>query len=317
MKRYKVPMVVSLVASALIVLGWLLVRNVHFDILQPMGDIALQQRNLLYFALLLCAVVVVPVFVMLIGFAWKYREHDGGKGKAKAAYAPEWSDNKWLEIIWWGIPIIIIAILATVTWVTSHSLDPYRPITSDKKAIEVQVVALQWKWLFIYPELGVATLNQLPVPVGTPIHFSLTADAPMSAFWIPTLGSQIYNMNGMNSQLNLIADHTGDFAGYTTNINGEGYARMKFVVHSQSQTEFDAWVKKAATSPRMMDTAEYEKLAKPATVTEERDYMLMDAHLYNTILDKYMTSGMSGSATDTSTESTYTIPAQGHLMEGM
>ena len=312
MKRYKVPMVVSLVVSALIVLGWLLVRNAHFDILQPMGDIALQQRNLLYFALLLCAVVVVPVFIMLIGFAWKYREHGEKHGKKKATYTPEWSDNKWLEIIWWGIPIIIIAILATVTWATSHSLDPYRPIVSDKKAIEVQVVALQWKWLFIYPELGVATLNQLPVPVGTPIHFSLTADAPMSAFWIPTLGSQIYNMNGMNSQLNLIADHTGDFAGYTTNINGEGYARMKFVVHSRSQAEFDAWVKKAITSPRMMDTTEYEKLANPETVTEEREYMLMDTHLYDTILDKYMLSGMSGGATETPTRST-----QSHLMEGM
>ncbi len=289
MKKYRVVFGVASTVIILTLLGWLLASSAsRYDILQPMGDIAMQQRNLLYFALLLCAVVVIPVFAMLVGFAWKYREGGDKHNRKKTAYKPEWAHNTWLEVVWWGIPIIIIAVLAVVTWQTSHSLDPYRPIVSDRKAIKVQVVALQWKWLFIYPELGVATLNQLPVPVGTPVHFTLTADAPMSAFWIPTLGSQIYNMNGMSSQLNLIADHTGDFPGYTTNINGEGYARMKFMVHSRTQAEFDTWVKKAAASPRMMDTAEYEKLVKPETITEERDYMLMDTHLYDTIIDKYM-----------------------------
>lgn len=292
MKKYRAVFGVASTIVILSLLGYLLVRSgTRYDILQPMGDIARQQRDLLYFALLLCAIVVVPVFAMLGMFAWKFRS-----GNKKAHYKPEWSENKWLEIVWWGIPIIIIGVLATVTWFTSHSLDPYRPIASHKKAVEVQVIALQWKWLFVYPELGVATLNQLPVPVDTPVRFTLTADAPMSAFWIPSLGSQIYNMNGMSSQLHLIANQTGDFPGYTTNINGEGYAKMKFMVHSLPQAEFDAWVARAKAAPTMMDMAEYEKLVAPAVVTEEREYMLMDAHLYDRVIEKYMLPGSSSAA---------------------
>lgn len=292
MKKYRAVFGVASTIVILSLLGYLLVRSgTRYDILQPMGDIARQQRDLLYFALLLCTIVVVPVFAMLGMFAWKFRS-----GNKKAHYKPEWSENKWLEIVWWGIPIIIIGVLATVTWFTSHSLDPYRPIASHKKAVEVQVIALQWKWLFVYPELGVATLNQLPVPVDTPVHFTLTADAPMSAFWIPSLGSQIYNMNGMSSQLHLIASQTGDFPGYTTNINGEGYAKMKFMVHSLTQTEFDAWVARAKAAPTMMDMAEYEKLVAPAVVTEEREYMLMDAYLYDRVIEKYMLPGSSSAA---------------------
>lgn len=283
MKKYRVMFGVAATIIILSLLGYLLARTGHYDILQPMGDIAKQQRNLLYFALLLCAVVVVPVFIMLGSFAWKFRE-----GNKKAHYKPEWSENKLLEVVWWGIPIVIISILAVVAWSTSHSLDPYRPIASNKKAIEVQVVALQWKWLFIYPELGVATLNQLPVPVGTPVHFTLTADAPMSAFWVPALGSQIYTMNGMSSQLYLIADHAGDFPGYTTNINGEGYADMKFMVHAQPDAAFNSWVERARGSSQMMDAAAYETLAKPGVITEEREYMLMDDNLYSKVLEKYM-----------------------------
>ncbi len=301
MKQYRVVFGVMVSVVILALLGFLLARTAHYDILQPMGAVAKEQRNLLYFTLFLSAVVVIPVFVLLLSFAWKFRE-----GNRKATYKPEWSENKWMEIIWWGIPIVIIGILASVTWVTSHTLDPYRPLASDKKAIEVQVVALQWKWLFIYPELGVAAVNQLPVPVGTPVHFTLTADAPMSAFWVPTLGTQIYTMNGMSSQLNLIADHAGDFQGYTTNINGSGYADMKFVVHAQSDDAFAAWVKRAKDSPDMMDVAMYQRLAKPSKLTTEREYMLMDRRLYDTIVSKYM-----GGHDTTSTDSA--MPA----MEGM
>lgn len=281
MKQYRVVFGVASTAIILVLLAYLLLRTAHYDILQPMGSIARQQRDLLYFALLLCSVVVVPVFILLGSFAWKYRA-----GNKKATYKPEWSENRTLEVVWWGIPIVIISILAVVTWFTSHSLDPYRPITSSKNTLEVQVVALQWKWLFIYPELGVATLNQLPVPVGTPIHFSLTANAPMSAFWIPTLGTQIYTMNGMSSQLNLIADRTGDFNGYTTNINGAGYASMKFTVYSRPEAEFQEWVENAKRSPKMMDIAAYEALAAASVVTDEREYMLMDAKLYEAIIRK-------------------------------
>ena len=146
---------------------------------------------------------------------------------------------------------------------------------------------MQWKWLFIYPEQDIATVNTLPIPINTPVHFTLTADAPMSAFWVPKLGSQIYAMNSMSSQLNLMATNPGEYKGYNTNINGEGYADMTFAVRATSKLEFDAWVKKASSSPRMMDEAEYKKLALPSKIKSPQEYMLMDKNLYTTIMTKY------------------------------
>lgn len=291
MKKYWVPASISLVTSVLLIVSWLLVKDAHFDILQPKGTVAEQQRDLLYFALILCAIVVIPVFAMLAFFAWKFRESN-----KKAKYKPEWDNSLILELIWWGVPIIIIAILATATWFTSHSLDPYRPIKSDNKTIEVQVVALQWRWLFIYPELGVATINQLPIPVDTPISFSLSADAPMSAFWVPTLGSQIYTMNGMNSRLHLMSSQKGVFDGYSTNINGKGYSGMKFRVKSTERKTFDEWVKNASMSPSVLDMAVYEELAKPSHETKEQVFRLADRDLYQSIINKYMNHGLKSDA---------------------
>ncbi len=166
MKKYRVVMGVAFVVAALALTGVLLLRGVHFDVLQPAGDIAKQQRNILVFATLLMALVAVPIFIILGIFAWKYRE--GNDKRKKHDYTPEWHENTKLELLWWGIPMTIIAVLAVTAWMTSHSLDPYKEIESDKKSISVQVVALQWKWLFIYPEYGVATVNQLPIPEKTP-----------------------------------------------------------------------------------------------------------------------------------------------------
>lgn len=292
MKKYRTLIGVALTISLLALGGYLLVRGVHFDVMQPAGDIAKQQRSLILFTLLLMAIVVIPVFIMLGLFAWKYRE--GNTSRKKRSYKPEWGSSKRLEILWWGIPIVLIIVLAVTAWVTSHSLDPYKKIASTKDAIEVQVVALQWKWLFIYPQLGVATVNKLPIPENTPINFTLSADAPMSAFWVPTLGSQIYTMNGMSSKLSLIADKTGEFAGYSTNINGKGYADMKFTVYSQSEADFTAWVKTAQQSPNLMDVAQYERLASPG-MADEASYVLAENRLYNMIVSKYM-HGMAPSS---------------------
>jgi cytochrome o ubiquinol oxidase subunit 2 len=267
---------------------WALLRTGHYDVLETHGVIASQQRSLLIFTLLLSAIVVVPVFTMLGLFAWKYRDQTRSKKGHKAQYAPDWASNFVLETIWWGIPIAIIGVLAVIAWQTSHSLDPGRRLESSNRTIEVQVVALQWKWLFIYPDLGIATVNELPVPVDTPIHFTLTADAPMSAFWVPTLGTQIYAMSGMSSQLNLMADKTGDFPGYTTNINGAGYSDMKFTVHSRSATEFEAWTKEAKIAPKVLDAAEYRLLAAPSKIKEERVYRVAQTDLYDSVILKYM-----------------------------
>ena len=297
MKKYRAVLGVAFVVAALALLGSILLRDVHFDILQPAGNIAKQQRDLIVFTLGLMGIIVIPIFIMLGWFGWKYRA--GNDKRSKHDYKPEWHENTTLELLWWGIPIAVISILAVIAWNTSHSLDPYKQIESDKAAIKVQVVALQWKWLFIYPQLGVATVNKLPIPEKTPIHFTISADAPMSAFWVPTLGSQIYAMNGMSTQLNLIADRTGEFTGVSSNINGKGYADMKFTVYSKTEKDFNEWVKSAQNSANMLDRTMYERLAQPG-VTNEATYMLTDASLYDTIVNKYM-HGMSHGSSDSGT----------------
>lgn len=276
---------VSLVAVVLFGLGWLLLEGQHIAVLMPSGEIAEQQRSLMIFTVLLALIVVVPVFVLLAAFAWKFRE-----GNPRAKHQPEWGENTWLELVWWGIPIAIIGVLGATTYVTSHSLDPYRAIESEKAPLEVQVVALQWKWLFIYPEQHVASINDLTIPVDRPVHFSLSADAPMSAFWIPDLGSQIYSMNSMNSQLNLIANHEGTFTGYNTNINGDGYSDMKFQVHAVGDQAFADWADAAHASDRMLTYAMFEELAKPGVPEVPTYYMLHEADLYQRIVQ----AGMSG-----------------------
>jgi cytochrome o ubiquinol oxidase subunit 2 len=283
MKKFLPTLIVVSICIAVVGgLGWLFAHG-SYDVLNPKGEIASHQKSLLMFTLLLSAVVVIPVFFMLGLFAFKFRE---GK-KKKSIYMPEWSGNKALETIWWGVPVAIIIVLAVVAWQTSHSLDPYRPIESSKKAIEVQVVALQWKWLFILPDYNVATLNYLPVPTGTPIHFTISADAPMSAFWVPALGSQIYAMNGMSSQLNLIADHDGVYKGYTTNINGAGYADMKFDVAAMPERAFKSELAVIANSDKTLDEHRYLHLVSPESVTARENYKLLDSDLYNHVILKY------------------------------
>lgn len=292
MKRFLKASIIPLGVSAFVVLMWVLLRGVDIPVLMPSGQVADSQRKLLIFTVILSLVVIIPVFVMLAVFALRYRE--GGK----ADYKPEWDGSAKLEALWWGIPIIIIGVLSVVTWQTSHSLDPYKPIASDKKPLEIQVIALQWKWLFLYPEYEVATVNELPLPVGRPVHFSLAADAPMSAFWIPALGSQIYSMNGMDSQLNLIADKSGKYKGYNTNINGEGYAKMTFTAKAMPEVDFTSWTltapEKAMKAGDMMDEATYKVLAKPSVISQPQTYHLMDTSLYDTIMMKYMGHGDSG-----------------------
>lgn len=290
MKRFITASLIPLGISLFIVIMWLALRGTTIDVLSPTGVTATEQRKILYFTLALSLIVVVPVFTMLGIFAFKYRE---GRN---ADYKPEWGHSNKLEAIWWGIPILIISVLSVVTWYTSHSLDPYRAINSDKQTIKVQVVALQWKWLFIYPDYNIATVNQLPIPVDQPVHFTLAADAPMSAFWIPSLGGQIYSMNGMSSQLNLMATKTGDFEGYNTNINGEGYSKMTFTAKVMSQSDFATWTKTAGQTAYKqgdhLDEAAYRMLAKPSVVSKPQTYHLMTPTLFDMILAKYMDHAM-------------------------
>lgn len=286
MKRFLYASILPVGLGIFVVAMWFAMRHVTIDVLAPSGKIAAEQLKLLHFTLTLSALVVIPVFTLLAVFAYRYRE---GRD---ADYKPEYAHNNKLEAIWWGIPIVIIGVLAVITWQTSHSLDPYEPIVSDKPTIKVQVVALQWKWLFIYPEYEIATVNHLPIPVDQPVHFTLAADAPMSAFWIPSLGSQIYSMNGMSSELNLLAHKTGKYTGYNTNINGEGYSKMTFTTNVMTEQDFKKWTQAAPLDAMdnddHLDETTYNILAKPSIISTPQTYHLMQRDLYDTIIAKYM-----------------------------
>lgn len=262
----------------------MLIAGGEMAVLNPAGVIASKEKNLIIMTTLLGLFVVIPVFVLLFTVAWRYRE-----GNTKARYTPDADGNRWLEGLWWGIPAVIIVILGVITWQSTHELDPYKPIVSDTKQLNIQVVSLEWKWLFIYPELGVASVNYLPIPAKTPISFQITSDAPMNSFWIPNLGGQVYAMSGMSTKLHLEADEVGTYRGSSANISGEGFAGMTFDAQSMTKADFDAWVQRAVGSSNMLTYDSYGVLAKPSKNNPPATYMLMDNNLYNKIIMKYMT----------------------------
>jgi cytochrome o ubiquinol oxidase subunit 2 len=226
------------------------------------------------------------VFILTGWISWRYKE--GHKGK----YEPEWDKNSLIEWVWWGVPFIIIAILGWITWTSSHELDPYKPLEHEKKPMTIQVVALQWKWLFLYPEQKIATVNYVQFPEKTPISFDITADAPMNSFWIPQLGSQIYAMPGMKTKLQLIADESGEFRGSSSNISGQGFSGMTFMAKASSQEEFDAWAESVSKSPQVLSWEEYQELVKPTSYVPPACYALKDTGLYEQIVMKYMAPSM-------------------------
>jgi cytochrome o ubiquinol oxidase subunit 2 len=283
-KKIKIAIVTVLILGVIIA-SILFFGTINVSVLNPQGEIADKQRNLIVFTLILSAIVVIPVFILLGTFAWKFRE-----GNSKANYRPNWDNNKILETIWWGIPCAIIVILGVVAWRTSHELDPYKTLNSTVKPINVQVVALQWKWLFVYPDQGVASVNLLEIPEKTPINFKITADAPMNSFWIPSLGSQVYAMSGMSTQLHLMADTEGDYKGSSANISGKGFADMAFTARSASHDDFEAWIKNAKVAGTSLNMTSYDKLAAPSIEKQEPVYRLNDAGLYDKIVMKYMAS---------------------------
>jgi cytochrome o ubiquinol oxidase subunit II len=280
--QYKVLISIIVGILAVIAFGFLL-QGTNFDVLNSQGEIADKQRALIDFTILLSFFVVVPVFVLLFGIAWRFRA-----GNTKAKYRPNWDGNKLLETIWWVLPSAIIVVLSVVIWTSSHELDPYRPLDSDKKPVVVQVIALQWKWLFLYPEQGIATVNQLNFPVNTPVNFTITADAPMNSFWIPSLGGQVYAMSGMSTKLHLKADNIGSYKGSSANISGEGFAGMKFVAKATSQADFDKWMTSTKQHSVVLDDQRYEQLVQPSKDSPVTTYVLNETGLYDKIVKKYM-----------------------------
>ena len=255
-------------------------------VLQPHGTIADQQFILILITVGLGFFVVVPVFILLFSMAWHFRA-----GNEKAKYEPDMKGRLGLELLWWGIPCAIILTLAIVTYVSTHALDPFKPLQSDRTPVKVQVVSLDWNWLFIYPDKGVATLNYMNIPANTPIDLTLTSDAPMNTFWVPALAGQIYTMSGMSSQLHFMADSTGTFNGATANISGKGYADMTFKVHAVNDADFSTWLTQAAASPNVLTNDAYTKLSQPTDNQPATTYKLDAPNLFDTIIMKYMNKG--------------------------
>lgn len=246
------------------------------------GFIAAEEGVLIIQATLMMLVVVVPVLVLLFYFAWHYRASN-----KNARYMPNWEHSKMDELVWWAIPFEIILVLSALTWSSTHALDPRKPLESNVAPITVQVVALPWKWLFIYPELGVASVNTLHIPTDTPINFKITADAPMNSFWIPELGGQIYAMTGMVTELHLIANESGTFKGLSANYSGEGFADMTFNVHANPKEAFDLWVAQTRQSSAALDSPAYALLAKPSTMTEAGYYGSVAPIIFDSLLMRF------------------------------
>jgi len=256
-------------------------------VLDPKGPIGAGQRDLIVISTILCAIILVPVFALTAWIVWRYRDSKDNK----AAYKPNWSHSNTLETIWWGIPIVIILILAIVTARYTYALEPSKALQSEKKPVTVQVTSLDWKWLFMYPEQGIATVNYLQIPEGTPIKFELTSDAPMNSFWIPQLGGQIYSMSGMAMTLYLQADEIGHYFGTAANFSGEHFADMTFDVNATSQADFDAWVAKTKQAPTTLTMDGYEALAKPGKSGVQYFSSIPDG-LFQHIVTKYANGQM-------------------------
>lgn len=286
-KKLKVSLIVFLVALIALLASWYLSHQ-NIAVLNPAGIVAEKERNLLFFALGLSAVVVVPVFALTIFIAWRYRE---GNHSVRKKYSPDFSHSRLFESLWWGIPAIIILILSVVTWESSYALNPYKALADGGPHLAVDVVALDWKWLFIYPQQHIASVNELAMPVNTPVTFQLTSDTVMNSFWVPNLGSQIYAMPGMNTQLNLEANKLGSYPGSSANISGSGFASMRFSAVAMTASQFQAWVAQAKHSPYALTAAAYATLSKHTTVIPIHLYAHVAPNLYNSILDKYMAPG--------------------------
>lgn len=264
--------------------GTLMLSGCKGGILNANGVITQKEQDLMIFATVLMLCIVIPVIFLTLWFAWRYREG------ANAKYRPNWSHSNALEVICWGAPFVIILILSIVTWTSTHSLSPYKPLKSDKKPIEIDVVALNWKWMFIYPDYDIATINYIKIPKDTPIDFKITSAAPMNSFFIPELAGQIYAMTGMTTQLHLIATKEGKYRGFSANYTGHGFAEMQFYAKVTDQKDFDNWVKEVKSSSKQDLTWKYfwGDLVKDSVANPVTYYSHVDKNLFNDIVMSYM-----------------------------
>lgn len=267
----------------------------HAVVLDPSGDVASQQADMVIIATVLMLLIIVPVMALTVMFARKYRASN-----TEAEYEPEWEHSTQLELVIWAAPLLIIIALGAVTWTGTHKLDPYhpierldasRPLPAGVTPLEVEVVALDWKWLFIYPQYGIATVNELAAPVDRPVHFRLTASRVMNDFYIPALAGQVYAMPSMETQLNAVINAPGTYEGFNANYSGEGFNYMKFPFHGLTDAQFDQWIGQAKASGRTLDRAAYLQLDKPSKAVPVIRYSGVAADLYQRAMNNCVAPG--------------------------
>lgn len=281
MKPYLIAilgMIITCFALTLIVLT----HGNAFPILAPSGSIAVLERDLMLRATFLMLIVVVPVIILAIFIAWHYRE-----GNTKATYTPNWEQSRMEELIWWSIPFEIVLVLSALTWGATHELDPSRGLVSPAPPLVVEVIALPWKWLFIYPNEGVASVNELVLPVDRAVEFHITADAPMNSFWIPALGGQMYAMTGMETVLNLSTNTVGAYEGRSANYSGVGFSQMTFTAHVLSGADYGAWILQAKQSGNTLSDESYHLLRQPSDAGPARYYGIVRMRLSD-IVNSFM-----------------------------
>ena len=236
-------------------------------IMDPVGPVAAAEKQILINSTAIMLAIIIPVIVLTIGFAWWFR-----RGNTKARYRPDWEFSGAIELVIWSVPALTVMLLGGMTWIASHDLDPMKPIPSKTgQTLHVQVVSLDWKWLFIYPDQGIATVNYLVVPAGETVHFDLTSATVWNPFFVPQMGSMIYTMPGMPVGLNLRADRLGNFEGRSAHFSGDGFPGMEFNVLSVKPEQFAAWTQQAKGQPAL-DFATYQKLSKPSSYVKHMTF---------------------------------------------
>lgn len=278
----KISQIATLLASTLLLTGC------DFLLFDPKGPIAEEQMGLIIISVLVMLIVVVPVLVMSVWFPIKYRASN-----TQNEYKPNWEHSNKIEAVVWTIPILIIVALGAITYLTSYSLDPRKPIESDKPTMVVQVVAMDWKWLFIYPEQGIATVNELAMPVDTPVEFLVTSDTVMNSFFVPQLGTQIYAMSGMENRVHLMADEEGVYKGFSANYSGFGFSGMKFSAIATSDQGFDDWVAKVKAAPQTLDDENLAALRVKSKDVAPMHFSNVNPLLFSNIIEHF-TGALNG-----------------------
>lgn len=263
-------------------------------VMHPSGFVARQQAHLVVQSTVLMLLIIVPVIALTLIFAWRYRQ-----ANTAAVYEPEWDHSTRLELVIWGAPLLIIIALGALTWIGTHRLDPYRPLDQidaqravppEVKPLVVDVVAMDWKWLFVYPEQGIATVNELAAPVDRPIEFRITASTVMNSFYIPALAGQVYAMPGMQTQLHAVINQAGRYEGFSANYSGAGFSQMHFGFLGLSDADFDRWVATNKSQGQALDRATYLALDRPSIAEPVRRYASVDPGLYDAILNRCVDS---------------------------